>query len=119
MGEGLRRLNVPRHKLVVSTKLFWQEKGIAPNQRGLSRKHVIEGAKSSLKKLELDYVDIIFCHRPDPFTPMEETCKAFDWLIRNGLTYYWATSMWGADDIAEAHMVCEKFGLVKPVAEQC
>ena len=119
MGEGLRRLNVARHKLVVSTKIFWGAREKIPNYKGLSRKHVIEGTKRSLKNLGLDYVDIIFCHRHDSHTPVEETCKAFDWLVRKGYTLYWGTSMGSVDDIAEAHMVCEKYGLVKPVAEQC
>lgn len=119
MGEALRQLNVPRHKYVVSTKIFWAEGfGGAPNTTGLSRKHVIEAMRNSLKKLQLDYVDIVFCHRPDYETPMEETCRAFDWIIRKGLAYYWGTSEWNAEDIAEAHAVCEKYGLVKPVAEQ-
>lgn len=117
-GEALRLLNVPRHHLVVSTKIYWGTASGVPNTRGLSRKHVIEGAKNSLKRLGLDYVDIIFCHRPDYETPMEETCRAFDWLIRQGLTFYWGTSEWNAEDIAEAHMICDKYGLVKPVAEQ-
>jgi aryl-alcohol dehydrogenase-like predicted oxidoreductase len=67
----LRQLNVPRHHLVISTKLFWGNKDGIPNSRGLSRKHVIEGTKNSLQRLGLDYVDIIFCHRPDYDTPME------------------------------------------------
>lgn len=72
-----------------------------------------------MKRLGLDYVDLLFCHRPDYSTPMEETCRAFDWLIRKGYVFYWGTSEWEAADIAEAHMVCEKYNLVKPVMEQC
>lgn len=118
MGEGLRRLNVPRNQYVVSTKLFWGAEQYCPTLRGLSRKHIIEGARNSLKRLGLDYVDVIFCHRPDHITPMEEVCRAFDWLIRKGLVFYWGTSEWRADDIAEAHYICEKYGLAKPVVEQ-
>lgn len=79
---------------------------------------MIEGMKNSLKRMQLDYVDVVFCHRPDYETPMEETCRAFDWLIRKGYAFYWGTSEWNAEDIAEAHYVCEKYGLVKPVVEQ-
>lgn len=71
LGEALRKLNVPRHHYVVSTKLYWFSKDNSPNMNGLSRKHVIEGARNSLKRLGLDYVDILFCHRPDYETPME------------------------------------------------
>lgn len=74
--------------------------------------------KNSLKKLDHDHVDIVFCHRPDESVPMEEICRAFDWVIRKGLAYYWGTSEWCQDHIAEAHMVCEKYGLIKPVVEQ-
>jgi aryl-alcohol dehydrogenase-like predicted oxidoreductase len=111
-------LNVPRHHLVISTKIYFGTKAGIPNTIGLSRKHVIEGLKNSLKRLDLDYVDVVFCHRPDYDTPMEETCRAFDWLIRRGYAFYWGTSEWTAADIAEAHMVCEKYGLVKPIVEQ-
>lgn len=97
---------MPRHHYVVTTKIFWGHKENIPNLRGLSRKHVIEGTKKSLKRLGLDYVDVLFCHRPDYTTPMEETCRAFDWLIRKGYTFYWGTSEWEAADIAEAHMIC-------------
>lgn len=118
IGEALRQLNVPRHKYVVSTKLFWEKFGGPPNSTGLSRKHVIEGMRNSLQRLGLDYVDVVFCHRPDYSTPLEETCRAFDWIIRRGLAFYWGTSEWNAEDIAEAHAVCERYGLIKPIAEQ-
>lgn len=99
-GEALRQLNVPRHHLVISTKLFWGTAEKIPNTVGLSRKHIIEGTRASLKRLGLDYVDVMFCHRPDYDTPMEETCRAFDWAIRKGLILYWGTSEWNAEDIA-------------------
>lgn len=118
MGEALRRLNVPRHHFVLSTKIFWGYQENLPNLRGLSRKHVIEGMKKSLKNLGFEYVDVVFCHRPDYETPMEETCRAFDWLIRKGYAFYWGTSEWTAEDIAEAHFICEKYKLTKPIAEQ-
>jgi len=116
MGQAFKELNLPREQLVVSTKLFWGGKG--PNDVGLSRKHIIEGAKNSLKRLQLDYVDVIFCHRPDLDTPVEETCRAFDFLINQGLTFYWGTSEWSADRIREALQVCDRLGLHKPVVEQ-
>jgi len=116
MGKAFKELNLPREQLVVSTKLFWGGKG--PNDVGLSRKHIIEGAKNSLKRLQLDYVDVIFCHRPDLETPVEETCRAFDYLINQGLTFYWGTSEWPADRIREALQVCDRLGLHKPVVEQ-
>ena len=74
--------------------------------------------KNSLKNLDFDYVDIVFCHRSDDTTPMEEVCRAFDWIIRKGWAFYWGTSEWSEDHIAEAHMVCEKYNLIKPVIEQ-
>lgn len=104
--------------MVISTKLFWGTSEQIPNRRGLSRKHIIEGTKNSLKRLGFDYVDVLFCHRPDPETPMEETCRAFDWVIRKGLAFYWGTSEWNEYEIAEAHMICDKYGLIKPVVEQ-
>lgn len=118
MGVALRALNVPRHHFVLSTKLFWGSKTI-PTMRGLSRKHVIEGMKNSLKRLDYDYVDVVFCHRFEGETPMEEICRAFDWVIRKGWAFYWGTSEWTHDQIAEANLVCDKYNLIKPIAEQC
>jgi len=85
MGNAFKELKVKREEIVVTTKLFFLgvgQKGLAGiNSKGLSRKHVIEGLKNSLKRLQLDYVDIVYAHRPDLDTPIEETCRAFDWLI--------------------------------------
>ena len=100
MGEALRLLGVSRHRYVVSTKIFWGTFDDIPTLKGLSRKHIIEGAKRSIKNLGLDYVDLIFAHRPDDAAPMEEVCRAFDWLIKKGYASYWGTSVWKADDIA-------------------
>ena len=102
----MKELNVPRHQYIVATKLFKGAETYIPNQRGLSRKHLIEGARNSLKRLGLDYIDILFCQHYDEFTPVEETCKAVDWLIRNGLVLYWGTSLWTPSEIVEAHMIC-------------
>lgn len=74
--------------------------------------------KKSLKNLGYDYVDVVFCHRNDDTVPMEEICRAYDWLIRKGYAFYWGTSEWCQDHIAEAHLICDKYGLIKPVVEQ-
>lgn len=85
----------------------------------LSRKHLIEGVRNSLKRLQLDYVDIVFCHRPDYETPLEETCRTMDWLIEEGLCFYWATSEWPADMIQRAVEICNRLKLHRPIADQC
>lgn len=106
IGKALKALNVPRHKFVLSTKLLSSTPEQIPTRKGLSRKHIIEGVKNSLKRLDYAYVDLLFCHRPDPETPMEEICRAMDWVIRKGLAFYWGTSEWNEYEIAEAHAVC-------------
>lgn len=93
-------MNAPRKDLVISTKLIKVGKG--PNDIGLSRKRIIEGCRESLKRLQMDYVDIIFAHRPDYHTPMEEIVRGFSWLIDNGLAYYWGTSEWTPVKFEEA-----------------
>ena len=118
IGVALKALNVPREDLVVSTKIFWEVNGNRLNRVGLSRKHINEGFNNSLKKLQLDYVDIVFCHRFDNYTPLEETCRAFDDIVKSGRAFYWGTSEWTAAQIFEAFMVCERFNLIKPVVEQ-
>jgi len=116
MGKCIKRLNVERSELVISTKIFWGGAGV--NQRGLSRKHVIEGVNASLKRLQLEYVDLVFCHRPDPSTPIEETIRAMNYLINAGKVFYWGTSEWTADQLMEAHYLSEKLGLIGPTMEQ-
>jgi len=116
-GNALKELKIPREDIVISTKIFWGGQGV--NRVGLSRKHIIEGATNSLKRLQLDYVDIIMAHRFDSETPLEEICRAFDWLIRHGKALYWGTSEWPAKKLWEAIGICEKLGLVKPIADQC
>jgi aryl-alcohol dehydrogenase-like predicted oxidoreductase len=110
-------LDVPRKDYVVSTKLI--KVGLGPNDIGLSRKRVIEGTRACLKRLQLDYVDIIFAHRPDYQTPMEEIVRGFSWLIDNGLAFYWGTSEWTPTKFEEACQVAERLKLHAPVAEQC
>ncbi len=114
MGKALK--DYPRDELVISTKIFWG--GQKPNQTGLSRKHLIEGTKNSLKRLQLDYVDLIYCHRPDPKTPIEETVRAMDFLIKTGQALYWGTSEWKASDIAAAFRIAKDIGATPPTMEQ-
>ena len=116
MGKALKKLNVPRKDLVVSTKLYKCGDGI--NDELLSTKHVTEGMEASLKRLQLEYVDVVFAHRPDQTTPIEEICRGFNRLIERGKAFYWGTSKWLPDQIMEAAMCCERLGLIKPVFEQ-
>nr|TKR79716.1 putative voltage-gated potassium channel subunit beta [Populus alba] len=90
MGQAIRELGWKRSDIVVSTKIFWG--GSGPNDKGLSRKHILEGTKASLKRLDMDYVDVIYCHRPDTFTPIEETVRAMNYVIDKGWAFYWGTS---------------------------
>lgn len=114
MGAALSQFR--REDLVVSTKVFWGGNG--PNDTGLSRKHVLEGARNSLRRLRLAYVDLLLCHRPDPSTPVEETVLAMDYLVRNGLVLYWGTSEWPAEMIVRAHEAATSLGAIPPTAEQ-
>ena len=117
LGKALKELNVPREKIVISTKIF--KNGNDPNDTFQSRKHIVEGVKQSLKRLQLDYVDIVFCHRYDMITPLEETCRAMNFVINQGWAFYWGTSEWRADQIERAIKVCEKLNLIPPIVEQC
>jgi aryl-alcohol dehydrogenase-like predicted oxidoreductase len=118
MGRAIKELGLRREDLVVSTKLITcSYTGI--NDKFLSRKHLVEGCKNSLKRLQLDYVDVLYAHRPIYETPLEETCKAMHQLIEDGLTFYWGTSEWPADWVARAIGICERLGLHKPIVEQC
>jgi voltage-dependent potassium channel beta subunit len=101
---------------VISTKIFWG--GDGPNDTGLSHKHVIEGMNSALKRLQLDYVDLVFCHRPDPNTPIEETVRAMDIVIKQGKAFYWGTSEWSAAEIMRADGIARQYGLTPPSMEQ-
>lgn len=119
MGNVLKKKGWRRESLVVSTKLFWGSEGHdGPNDRGLSHKHVIEGMNNALRRLQLDYVDLVFCHRPDPETPIEETVRAMDILIKQGKAFYWGTSEWSAADIMRADGVARQYGLTPPTMEQ-
>ncbi|KAM3582424.1 hypothetical protein VKS41_005068 [Umbelopsis sp. WA50703] len=116
MGRAIRKHNWKRSDFVISTKIFWGGKG--PNDRGLSRKHIIEGLTASLNRLQLDYVDIVYAQRPDPDTPMEETVRAFSWCIDKGMAFYWGTSEWPAYLVTEAIAVAKRLNLIEPIVEQ-
>jgi len=119
MGRALKELGWPRDEYVLTTKIFFGTGRKEPNTRGLSRKHIVEGLKSSLQRLQTPYVDIVFAHRPDPATPMLEIVEAFTQVIRNlNLAYYWGTSEWSAAQITEAIQLAEKHNLIAPVVEQ-
>lgn len=119
MGQALKELDWPRDEYVLITKVFFGTGRKEPNTRGLSRKHVIEGLKSSLARLQTPYVDVVFAHRPDVGTPLLEIVEGFTQAIRNlNLAYYWGTSEWSAQQIAEATRLAEKHNLIAPVAEQ-
>jgi voltage-dependent potassium channel beta subunit len=116
MGKAIRRAGWKRSDIVISTKVFWGGKG--PNDQGLSRKHILEGTDASLARLQMDYVDLIFCHRPDAHTPIEETVRAMSYLVDRGKAFYWGTSEWSAEQIREAHAIARQEHLVPPTMEQ-
>jgi voltage-dependent potassium channel beta subunit len=116
MGEVLARAGWKRSDLVISTKIFWGGKG--PNDVGLSRKHVVEGVEAALRRLRLDYVDLVFCHRPDFHTPLEETVRAMSHVVDQGKALYWGTSEWTAEQIRAAYELARHERLVPPTMEQ-
>jgi voltage-dependent potassium channel beta subunit len=126
MGQVLKKTGWRRSDLVISTKIFWggtpQGPGkpfkYGPNDRGLSRKHILEGTDASLGRLQLDYVDLIFCHRPDIDTPIEETVRAMNHVIQQGKALYWGTSEWSAAQIRQAYDIARREHLIPPTMEQ-
>lgn len=116
VGRVLKKMAWKRESLVISTKIYWGGEG--PNDRGLSHKHILEGVNNSLKRLQLDYVDLLFCHRPDADTPIEETVRAMDIVVKQGKAFYWGTSEWSAADIMRADGIARQYGLTPPVMEQ-
>lgn len=118
MGQAFKELAWPRDEYVLTTKVFFGTSRKEPNTRGLSKKHIIEGLKSSLARLETPYVDIVFAHRHDPDVPMKEIVEAFTQTIHMNLAYYWGTSEWSAEQIQEATDIAEKYNLIAPIAEQ-
>ncbi|KAL0475600.1 voltage-gated potassium channel beta-2 subunit [Neurospora intermedia] len=119
MGQALKELGWPRDEYVLTTKVFFGTGRKEPNTRGLSRKHIVEGLKASVNRLQTPYVDVVFAHRPDAATPMLEIVEAFTQVIRNlNLAYYWGTSEWSAVQIKEAIHLADKHNLIAPVVEQ-
>jgi len=116
LGEALRKFGWKRSDLVVSTKIFWG--GDGPNDNGLSRKHIAEGTEASLRRLQMDYVDLLFCHRPDKDTPIEETVRAMSRLVDQGKAFYWGTSEWSAQEIRAAYEIARREHLIPPTMEQ-
>ena len=116
MGNVIRKAGWKRSDLVISTKIFWG--GDGPNDTGLSRKHIVEGVRASLARLQMDYVDLIFCHRPDIYTPIEETVRAMNFIIDQGLAFYWGTSEWSAEQIMQAYGIARREHLIPPLMEQ-
>ncbi|MGI8951164.1 MAG: potassium channel beta subunit family protein [Chitinophagaceae bacterium] len=120
MGRILKKKDWDRTSYTVSSKVFfgWRGKDNKPNQHGLSRKHITEACHEALHRLQVDYLDLFLCHRPDKNVPMEEVVRTMNTLIEQGKIFYWGTSEWSAQEIMEAHMVAEKYGLIGPTMEQ-
>lgn len=118
MGQALKKLGWSRDTFLVSSKVFFGAGGKLPNQTGLSRKHVFEACDAALKRLQVEYLDLYFCHRPDKNTPIEETVWAMNDLVRMGKVLYWGTSEWSAQEIQEAYTVARQYNLIPPTMEQ-
>nr|WP_295078117.1 aldo/keto reductase [uncultured Roseateles sp.] len=121
MGEAFKALNWPRLNYIVSTKFYWglSREGNTINRKDtLNRKYLMQAIDGSLKRLQLDFVDLVYCHRPDPHTPIEETVRAMHDMITQGKALYWGTSEWSASDIRAAWEIAERHHLHKPVMEQ-
>ena len=116
MGNVIKKAGWKRSDLVISTKVFWGGKG--PNDTGLSRKHISEAINASLQRLQMDYVDLFFCHRPDIHTPVEETVWAMNQVIQQGKALYWGTSEWSAERIMQAYGIARREHLIPPLMEQ-
>jgi len=116
MGQALKELSWSRDTFIVSSKVFWG--GSKPTQRGLSRKHVTDACHAALKRLQVEYLDLYFCHRPDIDTPIEETVRAMHDLVQQGKVLYWGTSEWSAQQITEAWAVAKDLGITPPTMEQ-
>jgi voltage-dependent potassium channel beta subunit len=118
MGKILKAHKWERESFVVSSKVFFGTENKGPNRMGLSRKHVIEACNAALKRLQVDYLDLYFCHRPDKNTPIEETVWAMNTLLQQGKILYWGTSEWSAVEIMEAIRVAKQYHLIGPTMEQ-
>ncbi|MFM6952820.1 MAG: aldo/keto reductase, partial [Bacteroidota bacterium] len=118
MGQILKKKNWSRDSYIVSSKVFFGAGAKVPTQKGLHRKHIIEACNQALQRLQVDYLDLYFCHRPDKQTPIEETVWSMHQLILSGKILYWGTSEWSAQEIMEAHAVAQRYNLIGPVVEQ-
>ncbi|MCC6954155.1 MAG: aldo/keto reductase, partial [Deltaproteobacteria bacterium] len=118
MGQAIRKLGWRRGSYVVSTKFFWGLHDTPNEKRTLNRKYLMQAIEDSLRRMQLDFVDIVYCHRPDPETPIEETVWAMSDMIARGRALYWGTSEWSAAEIEEAFQIAERLGLRMPVVEQ-
>lgn len=120
MGRILKKKGWDRTSYVLSSKAFfgWKGEQKKPNQHGLSRKHLVEACHEALTRMQTDYLDLYYCHRPDPNVPMEEIVRTMNTLIQQGKILYWGTSEWSAAEIVEAHMVAKDLGLEGPAVEQ-
>lgn len=118
MGEALKKLKWPRLSYLISTKFFWGIQNDPNGQNTLNRKYLMDAITGSLKRLDLDYVDLVYCHRPDPNTPLEETVWAMHNMIERGYALYWGTSEWSAEAIHGAWEIADRHHLHKPVMEQ-
>ena len=116
MGKSIKDLGWGRDTYIVSSKVFWG--GQKPTQNGLSHKHIMDACHAALKRLRVEYLDLFFCHRPDPDTPIEETVRAMHTLILQGKICYWGTSEWSYDQIAEAYKIAKELNLTPPSMEQ-
>src|ERR1700743_3150559 len=115
MGRVLRKKNWDRTSYVVSSKAYFgSRKNLLPNQTGLSRKHLVEACHEALHRLQLDYLDLYYCHPPDPNTPIDEVVWSMHNLITQGKILYWGTSQWSAAEIMEAHAVAQQYRLIGP-----
>ncbi len=119
MGAALQKAGWSRDSYIVSSKVLW---GAVPNarptQKGLSRKHIYEACHQAMERLQVDYLDLYFCHRPDPNVPMEEVVRAMTELVQQGKVFYWGTSEWSAQQLMEAYSVARQYNLIPPTMEQ-
>jgi len=118
MGKILQQKKWARSSYCISSKVYFGYEDKKPNQTGLSRKHIIEGCHAALKRLQLDYIDLFYCHRPDKNTPIEETVLAMNTLIQQGKILYWGTSEWANDEIMAAFAVAKDYKIIGPTMEQ-
>ncbi|MCB8979316.1 MAG: aldo/keto reductase [Ardenticatenaceae bacterium] len=119
MGKVFQRMGWRRDSYIVSSKVYGGPiANPGPNQRGLSRKHIMEACHQAMERLQVDYLDLYFCHRPDPEVPMEEVVRSMNTLIEQGKVFYWGTSEWSAQQLMEAHSVARQYNLIPPTMEQ-